>query len=837
MSSTIVISASYDKQIRCWNATTGRTVCCFTFQDSQVNAIHLVYQTHYLAVAGYNVIRLYDLKDINCGNIVGSQVLQQQQQMVTTAPGGQTVIAPPSIFSSYETQGSINFTSLGSFPLLPRKRVVDERNLRFNDNVNVVDTSFSTYEYGTVAPFDFSPAAISLKSPERHLSSATNDTRVILYATGEDGHIRFFDAKTPNTMSVLRDITTGAAITCSCLSPDSRFLLTGNQIGQVSVWHLPTIITGIAREQQQQWCPTASADGGAFIEAASADTQEAAERAAVISKFGRRPVHEFALEGDYTSVRSISIDPLARWFVVATNQGKLHFFRFAHDGSLYGTKSAKTIQSLKPCVSGELVQEAVGPVPTAPYESGNPEGNSSSVPRLHSEAECSTNNRSPQAIPHGSSDHPTFPTNDLSTQLKSSFDQNVAIGHRSPRTVNLQGDPNLSIGDCRGGSIEMDATRLPQLELHYHGNHNRELYPSSSTPQNLANRNDKVNFTPQRRAPSPSSLLASLTVTSRLQLALQKEMETEEFHTFQAHYKYILKVIISPNGELLSTCCADYTVGRFIIPEIMRGRGKEIVGGTVQVSKSEKKSHTICPKQQADALKLNLSPTLQNEINDSANAKKAVKTVLDPPMQTGCASDAVQKSADNPNTSSKLSEGADVVYGDVHDAGEGVQSSQGQKHQVEDVNEVVTKDITSSSLLQNKDTKQEPPLLVKRSGTAIGNISSTDVNLPSADFCGGSELDVGKKSSDLKGENAISPNKQRNKHELKLYFKPLPPLTDHTRWVWDCVFSDCSQFLFSVSSDCHVRMWNNITSDRPQSTVFVGHTKSVIAVLLTYNLQ
>ncbi|CCW64695.1 unnamed protein product [Phytomonas sp. EM1] len=837
MSGSIVISASYDKQVRCWDAATGRTVCCFTFQDSQINAIHLVCQTHYLAVAGFNVIRLYDMSDVSCGNIIGSQVLQQQQQMVTAAPGGQTVVAPPPIFSLYETQGCINFTSLGSFPLLPRKNAVEERNLYHNNIVSTEDSSLSTCEHDKSVSFAFSHAAITLKPNEKDLGHAADSTRVILYATSEDGHIRFFDAKAPNTMCVLRDITTGAAITCSCLSPDSRFLLTGSQIGQVSVWHIPTIITSIVREQQQQRYQTTSAQGGTFTEVFSADSQENPERTAVIGKFGRRPVHEFALEGDYTSVRSVSIDPLVRWFVVATNQGKLHFFRFTHDISLCGTKSTQGVQSLKSWVCGESTEATLAAVPRAPHESANDEGNFSFFLPHHGGAELKNNSPFPQTIPREGISSSAFVADELSNCPKCSPDTDVATVHRSSRTANAQADSNARLGDFHGSSTVFGAAPLHQSEHHQHHNsNNRNIFSASNTPQKLASRNDRVNVTPQRRTPSPGPLSSSLAVIGRLQFSLQKEMEFEEFYTFRAHHKYILKISISPNGELLTTCCADYTVGRFIIPEIMRRRGSMVGGDTVQVLSPERNSSMICPEQQTCAFKLSLAPTFHNEINDDNHTKEAVSKVSDPLMCVDCASDVVRRSTGNPNTPSKVAEATDIAHGNASDAGPGLQSTQSQQHQLQSINEVGTEGVLLSSNAHDKNNQREAPLLTKGVGASIVNISPADEISHSTDFCDDSHHGGDMQLNNRKNENTIFPNTQVKKNGLDLYFKPLPPLVDHNRWVWDCVFSDCSQFLFTVSSDCHVRMWSNIASDKPQSTVFVGHTKPVTAVLLAYNL-
>ncbi|KAH9589017.1 hypothetical protein LSM04_000334 [Trypanosoma melophagium] len=273
MSAAFLISASYDKQIRFWDGASGRTVRCFSFQDSQVNALWLIPDTTYLVVAGFGVLRVYDIgastnnnNNNNTGGGVGTQ-------------------APP-LFSSYENSSAMNMTSLGSFPL---------RSLKAGDPLFGQSTEGSNSSL-----FNATVDLCATQRPHGEEYSTSEELLTVLYATSEDGHIRFFSVNSATKLKLLRDITTGAAITCSALSPDRQTLLTGSQIGRVSVWHLPTIIA-VATQQLD----------------VSAEMS-----------FGHMPLQEITFDSDYTAIRSIAIEPLARWAVAATNAGKLHFLRF-----------------------------------------------------------------------------------------------------------------------------------------------------------------------------------------------------------------------------------------------------------------------------------------------------------------------------------------------------------------------------------------------------------------------------------------------------------------------------------------------------------------------------
>lgn len=91
MSSTSIITASYDKQVRFWDPNSGRTIRSFVFQESQVNCLAVSPDRCRLAVAGYGLIRYYD-----------------------TASSSQC----PPVVASFEASSAGNFTAIGHIPIV-----------------------------------------------------------------------------------------------------------------------------------------------------------------------------------------------------------------------------------------------------------------------------------------------------------------------------------------------------------------------------------------------------------------------------------------------------------------------------------------------------------------------------------------------------------------------------------------------------------------------------------------------------------------------------------------------------------------------------------------------
>lgn len=710
MVSVQVISASYDKQIRFWDAVSGRTIRCFTFQDSQINALLLVKETNHLAVAGFGVLRLYDMWHGSSAPPGGAA--SPSGGTTGGAPGmavgGAGAAAPPNanaagggqappLFSSFESAGSMNFTSIGSFPLLPRGD---------HGSLSSEYESQLTNSQSNIHPLMLDPLAGTIAALT--VAALEQGGMTILYATSEDGHVRFFDARSAPALRVLKDISTGAAITCSCLSPDRRILLTGNQMGQVSVWHLPSIVSSIVGEQQQtQQAQPHAPEGGAQV------GEEDNTHCVSTMQYGSRPLQDIAFPGDYTAIRSIAIEPLARWAVVATNAGKLHFLRFSTNAKLFGSKSVNA-------VPGGMTRLSPSPI-------ANPnDDTASSILRPGNEGVSDT----ASSIVHRESIYRSaLVINELSVEHAR---RNSSISGAAP---NSGGIPmgRMSPFPNGIGSALLDSIEQRQSNSMATDGATRGTAPSVTATSSVGTAGATAT-----RPPTPL-----------------EELEMEVFHSFQAHYKYILKVAIAPNGELLMTCSADYTVGRFQVPWQLQ----------VTTALSTRERTGSLDHQEPLETAVGSITTLQDISIASTQAPTVQRLTAEAVHQPPSANTLRAAESGEPG---------------------------GSSHHLSD-----------TCLTQTEHTKSE----------VSAHEPSDRASKPEVSANG----DIVSQASSI------------------AYFKPLKPLSGHNRWVWDCVFSDCCRFLFTASSDSHIRMWNGLTSDRPQSTSFMGHTKPVVAVLLYYD--
>ncbi|KEG08641.1 WD repeat-containing protein wat1 [Trypanosoma grayi] len=676
MCAAFLISASYDQQIRFWDGSSGRTVRCFAFQDSQVNALLMIPDTTYLAVAGFGVVRVYDIgvaHTASGGGGIGSQ-------------------APP-LFSSYENQSAMNVTSLGTFPLHTRKGII---------------SFFGTSAEGSNSSF-FN--TFDLAATQRPLSDVfAGELSTALYATSEDGHIRFFNATSPTTLNLICDIATGAAITCSALSPNRQYLLTGSQIGRVSVWHLPAVIA-VATQQLDSSVHTA---------------------------FGQRPMQEITFEADYTAIRSIALEPLARWAVVATNAGKLHFLRFLVESGAPGHSTDTDVGVVKVSAIGEGNEE----------EPQKGEGIVSDS--IEAEA-CST---------------PTTTTNLLSSNSNCPPPESV---YRSAVVSNELGNSGLR-GNVLGSSF---------------AGHDKESIAAALIGSLDPNSLRVKAFSSNKGGDSPHN---ASTESSTHKSAFRQQVVMEVFHSFQAHYKYILKVAISPNADMLVTCSADYTVGRFLIPlELQKGAAEKLN----QPGDAFCSSPAIDPPLSATApMAAQGSEVVQSEaLADAGAAETPVAAAILSPLQP------IEGEGDKNPLCAENAEGGEKKPLDTEQTG-------GTKK--------------TATFAADSSFIQSTRKAADRSGVRPSDFQDASSVLFSV-----------VPSTSAEGNTA-------SQQTGGLQFKALKPLTGHARWVWDCVFSDCGQFLFTSSSDHNLRMWTGLLTDRVQFTCFIGHTKPVVCCILYY---
>ncbi|CAG9572806.1 conserved hypothetical protein [Leishmania major strain Friedlin] len=807
MASVVVVSASYDKQIRLWDATSGRTVKSFIFQDSQINSLFLLPDTGYLAVAGFGALRLYDLSTfLHSGGGAGTG---SGAGTGCSNSSSSTNQAPP-VYSSFESQSSMNFTSLAAVPLAHNYNKDEQSSTISGSSRQLTDSATSTILndqlLSTVAMVD--TAALLGSTPCR-------EAAFLLIATSEDGHIRFFDTQSAVTLRMLKDIATGAAITCSAVSPDRRYLLTGNQMGQVSMWHLPSIVASVALEMKGlahhktaaaskfSDCSPITALDEADTKAGEAKTAKAAAVAAAEEErakaFGRAPLQDINFANDYSAIRSIAIEPLGRWAAVAANAGKVHLIRLARDASVRGSKAttASSRSATQPLIIG--VATSNDPPVTLP---GQQDPNAMSL----SGSVQPSPYKSPGKISASESTSAVPPLHLTLTGSVSSYGEGGAANnsyhgpretiYRSALVVNELSSNAQRASDVSGDGIggELAHTRSTPRGAASHLNSMGAVLLDHVEQQQNSNRS---------RSNCPDGHASAAQDAQHEQLAqpsaatkLAEQLEMEVFDTIQAHYKYILRVLISPNAELLVTCSADYSVGRFLVPAALRIPSSAASAGTDTNagSKSSALAAANAPLQPAST---RLSGTRNGDegAGESKNVDEA-EVRSDAPMPCFTSTQALA-----PTTGSRTGSGGDSEV-------------RVQQHQ--------------QGGTTDSKTDSSSPEETKTAAAAAGDTNNT----AAPDTAASGPLIH---SFDDIASRGLGDGISDESPQPRMEFQPLKPLTGHNRWVWDGVFSDCSDFLFTASSDNTLRMWNGLMTERPQSVSFVGHTKPVVAVLLCYD--
>ncbi|CAC9483153.1 conserved hypothetical protein [Leishmania infantum JPCM5] len=804
MASVVVVSASYDKQIRLWDATSGRTVKSFVFQDSQINSLFLLPDTGYLAVAGFGALRLYDLGTfLHSGGGAGTG--SGAGTGCSSSSSSSTNQAPP-VYSSFESQSSMNFTSLAAVPLAHNCNNDEQSSTMSGSSRQLTDSTTSTtlndQLLSTVAMVD--TAALLGSAPCR-------EAAFLLIATSEDGHIRFFDTRSAVTLRMLKDIATGAAITCSAVSPDRRYLLTGNQMGQVSMWHLPSIVASVALEMKGlshhkaaaaskiSDCSPITASGGAGTKAGEAQTAKAAAVASAEEErakaFGRAPLQDINFANDYSAIRSIAIEPLGRWAAVATNVGKVHFIRLARDASVRGSKAAtaSSRSATQPLIIGVATSNDLpvtppgqqdphamslsGSVQPSPYKSPgkiSASESTSGVPPLRLTLMGSASSYGEGGAANNSYHGPreaiyrsALVVNELSSNAQRASDMSGdGIGGE---LANTRSTPSGAASHLNS----MGAVLLDHVEQQQNSNRSRSSCPGghASAAQDAKHE--------QLAQPSAATKLA-------------EQLEMEVFDTIQAHYKYILRVLISPNAELLVTCSADYSVGRFLVPAALRISSSTAASARTDTNAGSKSSALAAANAPSQPASTRPSGTRNGDegTGESENVDSRMPRFV--PTQ-----------ALAPTTVSHTGSGDDQQV-----------QVQVQQHQ--------------QGGTTDSKTDSSSPKETETAAAAAGNTN----NAAAPDAAASGPLIH---SFDGIASPGLGDGVSDESPQPCMEFQSLKPLTGHNRWVWDGVFSDCSNFLFTASSDNTLRMWNGLMTERPQSVSFVGHTKPVVAVLLCYD--
>ena len=293
-----LITASYDHRVVFWDlaGTARRTL---QFAESQVNCLALSPDKSKLAVGGHGCIRLYDASP-------------NATPQNTAAVG----VTEASMLSG-------NITSMFFLDILTVKGA--------------------------------RPGEDEPKSKTRVI---TND--YTLLATSEDGSIKIFTIRMGTagatgqgsqqqqqqqpqmTFTLKHEVLTKVPITAATLFPNQQLLITGTQLGRVSVWHLPAIF-GLAGSLST----TGSSAGPAEVIDESQLHSASSVTGGALKPAGAKPIQELALEADPTSVRSIAVSAVGNFISVATNIGRIHFFAFCRGESAMAFEPS-ALKSLRP---------------------------------------------------------------------------------------------------------------------------------------------------------------------------------------------------------------------------------------------------------------------------------------------------------------------------------------------------------------------------------------------------------------------------------------------------------------------------------------------------------
>ena len=221
-----------------------------------------------------------------------------------------------------------------------------------------------------------------------------------------------------------------------------------------------------------------------------------------------KPLQEVCFADDHSAVRSISVSPLATWVAVALNSGMVHALRFSRDVPRI---AASPIASAAPSTVNVITPSR----------------------KLNSLATAGA---------------PQLPDPAGATDLSSSAEPLNASGAVVPNDSETGGRHPSDVG--LPPSLDAN-TSMPTAGA----NNNSSSLQLQQTSESLLN-----------SAMSPTVRGAGAALTAQ-----QVHHQLEEFCAFRAHNKYILKCVISPNGQLLATSSADYTIALWQVPLCVGG--------------------------------------------------------------------------------------------------------------------------------------------------------------------------------------------------------------------------------------------------------------------------
>lgn len=288
-----IITASYDHRIVFWElgGVARRTL---PFSESQVNCLALSPDKSKLAVGGHGCIRIYD---------ASPGATAQNQNAIGTADA---------------TLLTSNVTSLHFIDMMTLKGTKGEEDDKVRRTVSEY-TLLVTSEDGSIKVFSLrTNAALANPATSNQQQQANQITFVLRH-----------------------EVLTKVPITAATLFPSQQLLLTGSQLGRLSVWHMPAVcsLSGAITTTT----PTSDNVDESQLNSATSNSVFPPK-----ASTGLKPIQELSLEADPTSIRSIAVSPFSNFVAVATNVGRIHFFAFCRGERAIRKTEGTTSPSIPP---------------------------------------------------------------------------------------------------------------------------------------------------------------------------------------------------------------------------------------------------------------------------------------------------------------------------------------------------------------------------------------------------------------------------------------------------------------------------------------------------------
>ncbi|ORX90652.1 WD repeat-containing protein pop3 [Basidiobolus meristosporus CBS 931.73] len=269
--SVILVTAGYDHTIRFWEALSG--VCSRTIQhpDSQVNRLCISPDKRYLAAAGNQHVRLYDINSTNpnpvvsfdghTGNITSVAFHIEGKWMATGSEDGTVKIwdvRAPAIQRNYDHKGPVNDVAI--HPNQGEIVSCDQ-----NGSIKIWDLGENCCSYELVPEEDVPVRSVTVAGDGSMLVAGNNKGNCYVWRTSNPD---FSDLRPTATFSAHSTYLLRAL-----LSPDTKLLATCSADTTVKIWNTADYkfepVRTLQGHQRWVWDCAFSADSAYLVTASS----------------------------------------------------------------------------------------------------------------------------------------------------------------------------------------------------------------------------------------------------------------------------------------------------------------------------------------------------------------------------------------------------------------------------------------------------------------------------------------------------------------------------------------------------------------------------------------